>query len=665
MTRQHTQRGPSACDTSGPENDDLADGSISSDNGEAKAKKQHRGFRLDDLANSPIWVAWREETRKRKEGRKAKVPYSPHTGRGARVPSDPSTWGTRKQAYRRWRKLNGDGQKGGVGIVLGELDEGHVLMGLDLDRCFNKKGVLLSWADEIVDRFNTYTEVSPSNRGVKLFFLARGEDTDEIDRLLGGTARKTFSAGKHREVAIDRGRYYAVTDDQLEDTPDTMRVVDVEDIRWFVEEAGPRYWERYKPKDVATNGLDKSRSGHAFRFLRDRKSEGLSYSRARKAILADNGPAGEWAREKGDPAIERTWNNITITAPVKKLELVCAADVVIKPIDWLWRGHLARGNLEMTAGQPGIGKSQMQIDWMATITTGGTWPDGTPGGEPGTVLMITAEDCLPQVVVPRLLAAGADIHRVHSLMLIRQDDRQRAFLLGEDLDKLDEAIAEKQAVAVAIDPITAFMGKIDSHRATDVRNQLTPLADLAEKANVAVSVITHPPKGGGKNPLDHFIGSQSFIAAARIGHLVLEEMEPDEDGRPERTGRVLVTNPKNNLHPTMPTLAYRVEQRMVGDNRAQRVEAPYIEWDGTVDVRAEGAIAAMQCASKTDRADTFLKSFLAEGEQWEKEVMEAAETKGFTESQVRRAKERLGVSSRMVGFDGWKWRLPEDDAARG
>ena len=82
------------------------------------------------------------------------------------------------------------------------------------------------------------------------------------------------------------------------------------------------------------------------------------------------------------------------------------------------------------------------------------------------------------------------------------------------------------------------------------------------------------------------------------------------------------------------------------------------------DVTAEDAIAASQGVSKTDRADTFLKSFLAEGEQWEKEVMEAAETKGFTESQVRRARERLGVTSHKKGFGGWTWRLPEDGAAR-
>jgi hypothetical protein len=44
--------------------------------------------------------------------------------------------------------------------------------------------------------------------------------------------------------------------------------------------------------------------------------------------------------------------------------------------------------------------------------------------------------------------------------------------------------------------------------------------------------------------------------------------------------------------------------------------------------------------------------------------MEAAEEKGFTESQIRDARGRLGITQangcvRKVGFQGWKWKLPE------
>ena len=115
--------------------------------------------------------------------------------------------------------------------------------------------------------------------------------------------------------------------------------------------------------------------------------------------------------------------------------------------------------------------------------------------------MLTAEDTLDDTLVPRLIAAGADIKRVRFLTKIRRDDKGRMFLLGEDLDALEEAIVETGDVGlVTIDPITAYLGKLNSHMATDVRAQLGPLKDFSERVQVGISAITHPPKNAGKRP---------------------------------------------------------------------------------------------------------------------------------------------------------------------
>src|SRR5262245_61577264 len=94
---------------------------------------------LGDLADLPRWVAWRTEERRKKDGSvyKTKIPRDPHTGREARIPTDPATWGTRAQAERRWSRLN-DGRPGGIGFVLGDLGNGFHLMGIDLDQCITK-----------------------------------------------------------------------------------------------------------------------------------------------------------------------------------------------------------------------------------------------------------------------------------------------------------------------------------------------------------------------------------------------------------------------------------------------------------------------------------------------------------------------------------------------
>ena len=623
------------------------------------------------LTSAPRWVAWRAEVLKRKNASEAptKIPYNPHNGHKARIPTDPSTWGTRKQAERQWHKLNGAGQVGGVGIVLGELDTDHLLMGIDLDSCITKKGSYLTWADDVIERFNTYTEISPSGRGAKLFFLIAAKNADAVNALLGDKLRKAFRpAGKHREMAIDLARFYAVTGDRVPDTPDTFRTVTVDDVRWFVEEAGPSFLERYKPSDESkTPARDESGSGYGYRFLQACKRHGESFEAARVAILADESSAGNWARRSDARAIKLAWDKAHEST--KEYEMVCAADVVIKPLDWVWEGHLLRGAQELTAGAPGLGKSQIQCCMVACVTTGRDWPDRTPGIEPGNVIMVTAEDSREQVVVPRLIAAGADLQRVFFLEAIKHDNKRRMFLLGEDLEVLERMIRDiGNMVMVGIDPITAFQGKISSHNTTDVRGQLGPLADLAERTNVAFSTITHPPKQGSPKAIDQFIGSQAYIAAARIGHLCLPEMQPDGV---IPTGRSLFTIAKNT-HQKMPTLTYRIETKIVqphapaGDRkamleaRAVMMETPFITWEGHVAVSADEALVATRgTKSRTAGVDDFLRDLLASGESVAAPDIYAKGKKfGFSQTQIWRASERLHVVRTKLATH-WEWVLKE------
>ena len=78
-----------------------------------------------------------------------------------------------------------------------------------------------------------------------------------------------------------------------------------------------------------------------------------------------------------------------------------------RAMDWLWRGHILRGSLELLTGLPGMGKSQVHCQFVASVTTGRAWPDGTNGITARNVIMLTAEDCLDQTIIPRLTAAKA------------------------------------------------------------------------------------------------------------------------------------------------------------------------------------------------------------------------------------------------------------------
>jgi putative DNA primase/helicase len=136
---------------------------------------------LHDLADEPYWVAWREEQR---NGKTSKVPIDPRTGRRAQVPTNPETWGTRAQAERRWHDLKrdlDDDLRGGIGIVLDELvGEGCHLLGIDLDGCMDKHGRIDDFSCDIIEQLSTYAEMSPSKRGVKMFFLVTAGDMNEV-----------------------------------------------------------------------------------------------------------------------------------------------------------------------------------------------------------------------------------------------------------------------------------------------------------------------------------------------------------------------------------------------------------------------------------------------------------------------------------------------------
>lgn len=109
------------------------------------------------------WLLWRSEIR---DGRPNKTPYSPYGGR-ART-DDAETWATRQDAEEIARRI-GNGAGGGVGIVLGETGDGLALGGIDLDSCRAPDDTIEDWAFEVIKRFKSYTEISPSGTGVKIF----------------------------------------------------------------------------------------------------------------------------------------------------------------------------------------------------------------------------------------------------------------------------------------------------------------------------------------------------------------------------------------------------------------------------------------------------------------------------------------------------------------
>jgi putative DNA primase/helicase len=106
------------------------------------------------------WVCWRYETGA--TGKPSKVPVNARSGTNASV-TDPATWSSFEEAIAASHRYDG------IGLVLTEEDP---YVGVDLDGCIDSNGTLAPWAERIVRLLNSYTEVTPSRRGLRI--LVRG-----------------------------------------------------------------------------------------------------------------------------------------------------------------------------------------------------------------------------------------------------------------------------------------------------------------------------------------------------------------------------------------------------------------------------------------------------------------------------------------------------------
>lgn len=142
-----------------------------------------------ELKALPQWILWKFETR---NGKQTKVPCQV-TGEMAQA-NNRRTWSTFATAVKFY--LEGDYD--GIGFVFSRQDN---YIGIDIDKCV-ADGKTNTFATEIIDTLDSYTEFSPSMKGIHI--IIKGS----LPQSVLGTGRKNT---KHGLEIYSYGRFFTFT----------------------------------------------------------------------------------------------------------------------------------------------------------------------------------------------------------------------------------------------------------------------------------------------------------------------------------------------------------------------------------------------------------------------------------------------------------------------
>ncbi|MBA2704786.1 MAG: hypothetical protein H0U60_13155, partial [Blastocatellia bacterium] len=178
-----------------------------------------------------------------REGKTTKEPINARTGNLAST-SNPETWCAFETAIQRSESWDG------IGFVFTEADP---FVGIDLDGCRDlESGQIEEWARVLIESFDTYTEVSPSGSGVKLF--GRGSLSAAAWHKIN-LRNAPSHGGKQAAIEVyDRGRFFTVTGDALESS--STEVVTVQEALDALEASYARPKAMAAPRPAVALEID-------------------------------------------------------------------------------------------------------------------------------------------------------------------------------------------------------------------------------------------------------------------------------------------------------------------------------------------------------------------------------------------------------------------------
>jgi hypothetical protein len=372
----------------------------------------------------------------------------------------------------------------------------------------------------------------------------------------------------------------------------------------------------------------------------------------------------------------------------KRAFITWADDIEPVPVTWAWLGNLeslyedsedsngtgpessvssgriAAGTIAIAAGPEGVGKSSFGITLAALVSTGrlpGAWY-----GVPRKVLYVAVEDSWAHTLVPRLMAAEADLKRIGRFEVVSDTDAVATLSLPHDNDLFEKAISDHDVALVVLDPLMSLIGdRIDTHREREVREALDPLAKIADRTQAVILGIAHWNKSAGSDLSARITGSGAFKNVPRAIFGFGRDPQSDDGG-------CVMTQSKNSLGPSgLPSISYRIESATVatphGDAHTGRFVALGLSNRSLTDIlaAANGVEKSGVCNEKLTAAQEFILMYIEmycdeNGEVPSRDVLAQGAKEDFKENDLTKARSAMSdrVGTRKTGTSGgWNWFL--------
>jgi hypothetical protein len=314
------------------------------------------------------------------------------------------------------------------------------------------------------------------------------------------------------------------------------------------------------------------------------------------------------------------------------------AEVEEEEIDWIYYPYLARGELTILEGDPGLGKSYLAQMISKAICDGDKLPSiRTIRQKPGSVVYFDIENSSGSVTKKRLVSNG-----MKNLRAFVQCEEPFSIDDDDTMDLIYDWMEEHRPTMAVFDTLNTYLGKADAFKGHEAQQAFVRFRELAARFNCCVLVLRHLTKSTRERALYRGQGSIAFAGMARV--VMTVGVLPDE---PEV--RVVAVTKINVAKPPK-ALTFTIEE--LPDSLNQTDRSRFV-WGEFVDFTSEEIIAPPNGHDHTNQRDAakeFLEETLSDGPVEVTRLEKMAEARSISRRTLYRAADMMKVSRDVSGF---------------